>query len=249
MASPSAINHYLRLIRVLLAEYRSSWWFHVFFGTFLPLGLIFFLKMISGGIDTARAVFLIGGNMTISIAYGPTIMLISKIGWGKQNKEFDYWAALPIGKLTLILAMVSVYLLFALPGLAASYLVGSWVLGLPLSGGLALILIVPLGVLSLTGFGAFLGAFAKDGQMANALGNALIGVVTFLTPTMIPLEGMPGPLRLFARITPTTYVADAFRAALGGQFGSAVVYDVLILVGYASVFLWLVARKLDWRAG
>lgn len=186
--------------------------------------------------------------MATSIAYGPTTMLIGKIGWGKQNKEFHYWAALPIPKLTLILAIVSVYLLFAIPGLVTSYVIGCWLFTLPLSKGLALLLFVPLGALSLTGFGAILGVYAKDGETSNIYGNVLIGLVTFLSPTIIPLEAMPFPLRIVAMFIPTTYVADSFRSALEGNLGINLIYDGLILVGFSVAFLVLVYRKLDWRA-
>jgi ABC-type multidrug transport system permease subunit len=56
-------------------------------------------------------------------------------------------------------------------------------------------------------------------------------------------------LRLVAPLTPITYVANVFRAVLAGHFGTQFTYDVLILLGFTAVFLVLVHRKLDWRAG
>jgi ABC-2 type transport system permease protein len=107
--------------------------------------------------------------------------------------------------------------------------------------------LIPLGALSLAGFGALLGTYAKDGPTANILGNALIGFVTFLSPTMIPLDSMPGVLRITSYFVPTTYVSDAFRAALQGNIGLGLAYDVLILVLFTAFFMALVHRKLDWR--
>jgi ABC-2 type transport system permease protein len=240
-------KQYAILCRVLLAEYRRTWFTHIFFGMLLPLGLIFFFKMTGGEIDAQRAVFLLGGNMAISITYGPTTMLIAKIGWGRHNREFDYWATLPLPKLILLLAIISVYLLFAIPGLVSSYLVGSWVFGLPLPNGLMLIALAPLCALSLTGFGALLGTYAKDGPTASVYGNILLGFVTFLAPTMIPLETLPFPLRVLAMCVPTTYVADAFRAVLGGRVEIGWVYDLLFITIFSVAFLTLVHWKLDWR--
>jgi hypothetical protein len=58
----------------------------------------------------------LGGNLTTSIAFGPTSFFILKVGWAKQVREFDYWVALPLPKLTLLFAIVSVAFVFALPG-------------------------------------------------------------------------------------------------------------------------------------
>ncbi|HWQ15945.1 MAG TPA: ABC transporter permease [Roseiflexaceae bacterium] len=242
-----AAGQYIELVKVVLTEYRTNWFFHTFFGMVLPLGLIFIYTTTGMAIDTGRAIFLLGGNMATSIAYGPTMMLVGKLGWMRQNRELDYWAALPIPKLVMVLALVTVYMLFALPGVATSYLAGSLMLGLPLAASPLLLVLVPLGALSLAGMGAFLGAYAKDGQTANVIGNALIAFFTFLSPLMIPAELMPAPLRVVALFVPTTYAADAFRAALAGEVGPRILLDALALAGFSAAFLWLVQRKLDWR--
>ncbi len=245
----TSIGHYLGLLRVMLAEYRTTWVIHVFFGGFMPLGMLFLFKFAWGDVTPERAVFLLGGNLTTSLVYGPTMMLINRIGWGRHNRDFDYWAALPVPKLALVLAMLSVSLIFALPGLAGIYLVGTWMLNLPVAGVPVLLAVIPVAALSVAGFGAFIGAWAKDGQTANVAANIFMGFVTFLSPTIIPLDQMPSLLRWLAVVFPTTYVADAFRTALSGNFGTGLAYDVLILAAYSLAFLVLVQRKLDWRAG
>jgi len=232
----------------MLTEYRNTVWFHVMFGFLMPLGMLFFLKYAMGEVDTERAVYLVGGNLTTSVVYGPTMLLINKIGWGRHTRDFDYWAALPLPKLGLVLAMVTVSLILAIPGILILFLVGSLLLGLPLSSGLALIPLIPLGSLSLVGLGAFLGTYAKDGQTANHLANLLMAFVTFLSPTMIPLESMPAALRAIAPFTPITYVSNAFRAALAGNFGPAFAYDVAIMTLFGLGTLALAHFKLDWRS-
>lgn len=241
------IGQFAKLVQVMLAEYRATWVYHAIFGLFMPIGLIFFLKMTGLGASREQAVFLLGGQMALSIAWGPTMMMVGRVGWGRQNREFDYWAALPVSKLALVLAMVTVYLLFALPGLAGIYLLGSLMLGLPLAMVPAFIILVPLSALSLSGLGAFLGAYAKDGQTANVIGNMFMGVVAFLTPMMIPMEAMPAPLRVAAKAVPVTYVADAFRIALAGHWTSRMGTDILVIAAFTVAALVLVHVKLDWR--
>ncbi|MHB9145822.1 MAG: ABC transporter permease [Symbiobacteriia bacterium] len=243
-----ALRQYMGLVQVLLTEYRSTWLIYVLFGGLMPLGMLFLFKYAGMDISPEKAVFLIGGNLTTAVVFGPTMMLINKIGWGRENRTFDYWAALPIGKLTLVLAFVSVSLLFALPGAATVFLAGGAMLGVPLARGLWLIPLLPLGSLSLSGLGAFLGACAKDGQTANNYANIVMSVVIFLSPMMMPQDVMPLPLRLFSYAMPTTYVADSFRAVLAGRFGMSLGLDVLLLILFTAAMLLLVHRKLDWRA-
>lgn len=242
------LRQFLRLIRVMLAEYRDTWWIHAVFGFMFPLGMIFFLKSAMTEVTPERAIFLIGGNMTTSITYGPTMILINKLGWGKQYRAFDYWTALPLPKLSLMLAMVAVALFLSLPGVLGVYILGSLLLQLPLSGGLVLLLLVPIGTVALSGFGAFIGAYARDGQSANVMSNILLGVVTFLSPLMIPPETMPPFLQFTAKLIPTTYVAEAFRAALSGRYDAAFALNLGIVVAVCVGFLVLVQRKLDWRS-
>ena len=243
-----ATRQYAGLVRVLLAEYRSTWFFHAFFSLLLPVGLVYFFTTLSSDIGRDRAIYLVGSNLATSIAFGPASMTITKIGWGRHNREFDYWAALPVPKVALVLALVSVALLFAIPGVAGTYVVGCLLLGLPLGGGLAFVPLVPLAALSLAGFGAFLGTYAKDGPTAGILANLLIGFVTFLSPMAVPAAELPAPLRLIAPLAPTTHAADAFRAALGGRLGPAFATDTVLLAVFAVAFLWLVHHRLDWRA-
>lgn len=242
------IRQYVTVLKILLAEYRTSWIFHVFFGMLLPIGFIFFLKTASGEMTQERAIFLLGGNMAMSISFGPTSLLLIKIGWWQQSKEFHYWAALPLPKLTLVLALVTVALVLALPGLAGVYLFGSLVLGLPFAGSLALIPVVLLSALSLVGFGALVGSYVRDGQTANIVANMLIIIVGFLSPTMIPAKSLPAPLRYLSFLIPTTYAADAFRAVLNGRLGTNFVIDMVVLSIVAIGFLFLVHRKVDWRS-
>lgn len=241
------LAQFSRVVRIQLLEFRTAWIYLVVFGCLVPLGLIFWMSRMGGAITLEKAVFILGGNLVTSIVYGPTTGMIGKIGWGKEHRTFDYWAALPLPKLGWVLATVTVYLLLALPAVVVIFGVGALTLGIPVLNGLALIPLIPLGTLSMVGLGAFLGLLAPNGQTASLFGNAMIGVVTFLTPTLMPLEQMPTVMQWIARCLPTTYAADAFRLALAGEYGMALGIDVGILVLTSVGFLWVLAKRLDFR--
>ncbi len=242
------IRQYCLLLHVFLADYRSSWFFHIVRSLLFPLSFAFIIIATSRTINRESAIFLLGGILTASLAFGPISVLIVKLGWSRQNREFEYWIMQPIPKLVLILAIVSVALLFALPGLLVTYCLGSLLLGLPLLGGLILLLLVPLVSAALSGLAAFLGSYAPNGRAATIIANIVTLVIGFLSPLFIPLEKFPLPVRILSRLLPLTYAADAFRFALSGQWGASLIINVCILLVYTFSSILLVQIKLDWRA-
>ncbi len=243
----TALRQYQILVRTLLSSYRGTWIMHIFMGLLVPVGLGFAVKATLGTVSTDRAIFMLGGNITMSIAFGPTQFLINKLGWARQSKELEYWIALPVARLNLIIAIISVALLFALPGVLGCYVLGSLIFSLPFSGGWLLVVLIPLGVLPLAGIGAFLGIIAPSGQTAALIGNLLLIFVGLLSPMLIPPASLPGPLQTIALVFPTTYIADAFRSALSGNIGPSLLFDILFLILSSLVFLILVHWKLKWR--
>ncbi len=243
----TALRQYVVVLIAQLSSYRGSWFFQTFISLLVPFALVFSARVLIGTLDIHRAIFLLGGNMTMSIAFGPTTFLISKLGWSRQNREFDYWIALPVPKLTVVIAIISTAVLFALPGMLGSYVLGSLLLGLPLTGAWALLFLIPLGVLPLTGVGAFLGTLAPNGQTATLMCNMLIFVVGFLSPMFIPSGQLPRVLQITSLFIPTTYVADAFRAVLGANFGGNFVFDIIMLLLCSVVCLTLAHWKMEWR--
>jgi ABC-2 type transport system permease protein len=241
------LRQYIIVLRAQLSSYRGSWVIQTFVSLIVPLALIFSARSLIGSVNPSRAVFLLGGNMAMSIAFGPTTFLISKLGWARQSHEFEYWIALPVHKITVILAIIAMALFFALPGLLGSYIFGSLLLGIPFSGGWMFIFLIPLGVLPLAGVGAFLGTLAPNGQTANLMGNFLLIVVGFLSPMLIPFEQVPGILQITSLFVPTTYVADAFRAVLGGEFGPKFALDIVVLVFCSGACLAFAHWKMEWR--
>lgn len=243
----SVLRQYIVVLCAQLSSYRGSWVFQTFISLVVPFSLVFSAKSLIGSVHSERAIFLLGGNMAMSIAFGPTTFLISKLGWARQSREFDYWIALPVSKLIVVLAIISMAVMFALPGLLGSYIFGSLLLGLPLSGGWILIFLVPLGVLPLAGVGAFLGTIAPNGQTAGLINNMVLIVVGFLSPMLIPPEQLPRILQITSLFIPTTYVADAFRAAIGAHYDFQFLLDVIILVICSAICMAFAQWKMEWR--
>jgi ABC-2 type transport system permease protein len=243
----TALKQYLIVLLAQLSSYRGDWVFQVFISLVVPVALVFSAKSLIGTVDAGRAIFLLGGNMAMSIAFGPTTFLITKMGWSRQSREFDYWISSPVPKLVVVLAIISMALLFALPGLAGSYLFGSLLLGLPLTSSWGLIALIPLGVLPLAGVGAFLGTIAPNGQTAGLICNILLIVVGFLSPMFIEPSQLPKALQITSLFVPTTYVADAFRSVMSAHYGPHFVFDIAVLTLCSVLCLAFAQWKMEWR--
>jgi ABC-2 type transport system permease protein len=107
--------------------------------------------------------------------------------------------------------------------------------------------VVLLSGYSLAGIGAAIGFYSPNGQIANIATQVVFPIFVFVAPVMVPPENLPSALRIIATVFPTTYIADAFRAAVAGDISSRVWIDLGVILGYAVVSLYLVAKKFDWR--
>ncbi|NUR26923.1 MAG: ABC transporter permease [Catenulispora sp.] len=247
---PSGAGAYLRLLPVIMADFRTVGPFYVFLGVLLPAGILFFVHTSGGAANDADLRYLAGGALAASLTMGPAVMLCARLGLAREHREFDYWATLPIPKASLLLALCTGHLLFSLPGVVAMLAIGYFLLGVPAWGLLAALPLVPLAALTLAGVGAFLGSRAPNSIVGNMLGNLVLAVTLFLSPVMSQLDAYPAFLRPVAYVVPTTYVADAFRHV----FDAGPVYlpfgvDLAVMAGLAVVLVALVHRLLDWRTG
>jgi ABC-2 type transport system permease protein len=245
---PGAVRAYARLLPVVLADFRTTGPFYVFFSVLLPAGILFFVHTTGAGGSREELRYLAGGALAASLTMGPAVMLCARLGLAREHQEFDYWATLPVPKVSLVLALCTGHLLFSLPGVAAMLAIGYFLLGVPLSGVLAVLPLVPLAALAMAGIGAFLGSRAPNSIVGNLLGNLVLAVALFLSPVMTELSAYPAVLRAVAYAVPTTYVADAFRHVLdAGPTYAPLVVDIAVMGGLAALLVALTHWLLDWR--
>ena len=208
---------------------------------------MFFASAIVGTGNKEQVIFLLGGNIATSVAFGPMYILMNKMGLGREMHEFDYWARLPLPKAIFVSAFISGSLLLALPGLLGVYIIGSQLLGFSPLNVLIFLPIIILGAVPLAAIGATLGSYIPSGQVANVIANTVLLFIGFLSPMFFPLQLLPEPLRVIAWLLPTTYLADALRSLLGSYQGTHFLVDILFLSICTIVSLFLVQWKLDWR--
>jgi ABC-2 type transport system permease protein len=77
------------------------------------------------------------------------------------------------------------------------------------------------------------------------LAQALMMVISFLTPIMVAMSQLPLVLQWFSYLFPTTYAAEAFRTVLSVGWTQAVTYNALVLLGFSLFSFWLITKKMS----
>jgi ABC-2 type transport system permease protein len=236
----------LYLLWTQILNVRTGWVWYFFLSSFIPLLTLFFLFMVLG-YQIKFAVYIVTGNVVFAVVLGSLNTLAEQMGWMKQNRFFEHFAALPISKISLIIALVTRCTLFSFPAMAAVLLIGKWLFKLPIQLHPLLLVVFILSGFSLSGIGAFIGITSTNSNRANIAVRVVFPVLVFAAPVMIPLQHLPMVLRYVSVVLPTTYIANAFRAVLTGRFDVNFLLDIFVILLYTVVSLFLVARKFDWR--
>jgi ABC-2 type transport system permease protein len=138
--------------------------------------------------------------------------------------------------------------MLALPSTVVTVLAGALILGLRLAPHPLLLLVVPLCAISLAGLGAIIGATARSPEGGGATALLVTFLLAGVGPIVIPPDRLPPVLLVLGRFSPATYAASALRQALLGPVAPQMLIDLAVLAGLGAVTLWLVERKLNWRA-
>lgn len=239
---------YWDLVFIRWANIRNEWYFHLIVGALYPLAILVAFRMLGAVHDPASAMYVAAGNGIVALIMGPMQSLANDLAWGRQRNDLEYYAVLPFSMTQLVLAFVTVASIFSMPAM----LLTLWIGGLWLKFTVVItpwvLLVMVLAGLSMAGLGVFIGVQAKNGHHANMMNSLVMVVVMFFSPVLIPFENLPPVLRYTSKLFPSSYAADAFRAALQGRSDITVWGNILVLLGFSLVLLWWATRKLDWRA-
>jgi ABC-2 type transport system permease protein len=236
----------LFLVWTQILNVRTGWVWYFLLSSFIPLLTLFFLFMVLG-YQIKFAIYVVTGNVVFAVVLGSLNTLAEQMGWMKQNRFFEHYAALPISKISLIIALVIRCTLFSFPAMLGVLLIGKWLFKLPLQINLLLFPVFVLSGFALSGIGAVIGITSSNSNHANIATRVVFPILVFAAPVMIPLENLPRILQYTSYVLPTTYIANAFRDVLSGNFGRNLLIDSFVLLFFTVASLYYVAKKFDWR--
>ena len=202
--------------------FRHMWFWSVVMVTFIPLCTMGFL-LLFGKPSPERITYILTGSITYAVSSEAGLSLGQRIGAMKMLRVFDYYASLPISKLSFICGLNLNALLLCVP--SSLLLVVISVLGFhhPVRDPLLFLVAFVLGGFSLAGVGAMIGFYSRSGQIASNVTQIVDPILVFFAPVYMPEEALPLVLRYTSWFMPTKHVArllrSSFRGATGGRVG------------------------------
>jgi ABC-2 type transport system permease protein len=232
-----------------LANWRWSWRSMVLYGTVTPLFTILALGVFAQDSGAEALGYVLTGNIVVGLLFGTMNSVQGRVEWLRFQGGLDYFATLPVARYALVLAMVLAFLLFSLPSLVITIVLGSTLLNVHLQFHPLLLIVIPVCATTLAGLGAMLGLVGRTRGEGGNLTFLVTLLLTGLGPVVIPPDRLPHIALVLGRLSPATYAASAFRQTVVGPITTRVIVDLLVLGGMATVLLWLVGRRMNWRQG
>ncbi|MNX84411.1 ABC-2 type transporter [compost metagenome] len=190
---------------------------------------------------------IVSGNIIFPIIIMSINGLGNHISWSKQQGHFTFYASLPISKINFLLAFIIRGLLMTLPSVIIMTVVGHFVFHVDIHLTVGLIPIVLLAITGSAGFGTLIGFLSPNQDMTTMITNLLMVFLNFLTPVMIDIHQLPSVLQVVSYFFPTTYAADGLKQLLQGIWSTSVTIDMLALLAFTCLSVWIVVKKMDWR--
>lgn len=241
------VTEWLILARIQFTIIREAWAWIFIMACMFPLTTLMFLKFFT--IDPTPAVMtrIITGNMLFGLIVMGLNSMAQEISWQKHQGHFTYYSSLPIAKVNFIFANLLRGLIMSVPSFIILAIIGQLVYGIQFYYSWGLVPVLLLTVFSVVGIGVLLGFWSPNHQFTSMLVQAVMMIVSFLTPVMVDMSQLPTVLQWFSYIFPTTYAAEALREVLLTGWSSTVALNTLILLFFSLLSILLILKKVDWR--
>jgi ABC-2 type transport system permease protein len=243
------LNQTLDLFLIQLTNWRWSWRTAIIQGIVVPtIGLIAF-SAFAGTDDMLALSYILTGNMVFSLLFGTTDRVATHFAYIRATGMLDYFASMPLYRVSLVLATASAFLLLALPSVLAVLLIGWLILDVPVSISPLIIVVIPLITFALSGLGAIIGTLNRPLEEIGSISSLVSIVMLLLGPVMLPPDRLHPALEAVGLFSPATYAASALRHVLllDQPNPIALEVDILVLTGTMVGLLWWSGRRMQWR--
>lgn len=236
------------LILIQMTNWRWSWRGISLTSIVAPIMATLAFSAFARDLGPESIAYILTGNMVLSLLFGTIGSVSGNFTYMRMTGMFDYFATLPIYRLTLILASVSAFFVISLPPALITLFLGGLILQLPLQISPLIVIVLPLISLTLCGLGALIGLLGRTPEEANYLSTFVTFMLLGIGPVLIPADRLPGFLHVLGLFSPATYAASALRQITLGQPDRIPVWvDMAVLTLMMGGLLWLVTQQLDWR--
>ncbi len=213
-------------------------------GMLFPLVMILSFYIRSPGDISSLAPGLVG----MTVLFGATSVEAVAISFEKRIGAMERLVMAPIAPYTLLIGKTASGAVFGMTAGTIAWLATSAAFGLPLAGGLPL-LVIFLGSLAFALLGVLLSLAVGEVFEAMTLANFFRFPMIFLGGVFIPVTAMAPLVRGVASALPLTYMVDALRHLILGGEGAyySLTLDLAAGVGFALLFYICSLRLLEGR--
>jgi ABC-2 type transport system permease protein len=179
--------------------------------TMQSVGLVVLLRGVRTATGDLTATSIVAGATVLVIAFVALNLLAQRIG-ALRASGLDYYAALGVQPVALMLGIAAAYSTFTVPGTVVTAVVGGLIYGVPLGQLWVLAPVIVVSGAALAGLGTILGLVAPKPELATVLGQLGMSAVLFIG--VIPAHRWPQSVRWLRDVLPSTFGVDALGGAL-----------------------------------
>ena len=245
---PSPLTQLLDLILIQLSNWRWSWRRMITTGMVAPVISLMALGLFARESGPEALAYVLTGNVVLALMFENMSKVSGNFAYMKAMGTLEYFATLPVQRYMVVLATLIAFFFMSLPATLVTILAGHFLLGVPLSPHLLLLLVVPLTAVPLAALGALIGSTARTPEEGGSTTTLLIFLLTGLGPVVIPPDRLPEVMVKLGRLSPATYAASALRQTLIGPVTDQLVWDLLALFLLTLLLGWATGRKMTWRS-
>lgn len=184
--------------------------------------------------------FLVPGIIGMSMLFTSTLAGISVL-WDREFGFLKEIMVAPVNRVSIVLGRIA-------GGTTTSLIQGmlilfvSFFMGFRITKIFSLVLLIIFMLLISTtfiGLGLIFASKMRDIQGFSVIMNFVIFPLFFLSGAFFPLQNLPVWLRSLSYVDPLTYGVDGLRGALIGASSLPITYNLMILVGFSVVMVFL----------
>jgi ABC-2 type transport system permease protein len=210
------------------------------------LGVVLGFPLLMPSLNADSVLYLTTGAPAIALISLGLVGVPQDVSQAKLDGSLDFARSLPVPRIGVLLADLTVWLTCALPGMAVAVLVGAMRFDLALHPSMLAIPIVLLVSLTSSAVGYAI-AIACSPATAGMISQVFAVLVLMFSPLAFPSERLPGGLAAVHAVLPIQAMGELVRSSLVGSSESSLVGTVLTLVAWAVgsvVVAWsMMARR------